>query len=101
MVNIFGSYVEAHDKLYMTNTMESRKHKSIFLGTTGNIQGSLFVFELNTGRILKMRNVTVRPVPYCIIKKFDSWGRHAQNLNSTTDLKFINITKNKYNWYNG
>ena len=84
----------------MTNTTKSRKQKSIVLVPTVNIQGSLFCFKLNTDGILKMRNVTVLPMPYCIINKFDTWGRRDQKVNSTTNLKFINRTKDKYNWYN-
>ena len=80
--------------------MDYRKHKIIVLVPTGNIQGSIFVFELNTGCILKIRNVTALPMPYRIINKFDSWGRRAQKVNSTADLKFLNRTKYKYNWDN-
>ena len=39
-------------------------------------------------------------MPYRIINKFDTWGRRAQKVNSTTDLKFIKITEDKYNWDN-
>ena len=45
---VFGFYVEAHDDLCMTNTMSPTTQESIVLAPTGNIQGSLFVFELNT-----------------------------------------------------
>ena len=70
------------------------------MGTTVNIQGSLFVFELNTGRVLKSINITVLHIPDCVIKKVDTWGCCAQNGNSTTDLKLLYRTKEKYNWNN-
>ena len=39
-------------------------------------------------------------MPYRIINKFDSWGRRYQKVNSTTKIKFLNITEYKYNWDN-
>ena len=80
--------------------MDSRKQKIIFLVPIGNVQGYLFVFKINIGRILKMRNVAVLIMPYRIINKFDSWGRRYQKVNSTTKIKFLNITEYKYNWDN-
>ena len=94
-------YVEARGYLDTINTMKPRTREIIVLGPTGNIQGSLFIFELNTGHVLKRRNVTVLPIPYRVIKKVDTWSRCAKNVTYTTDLKIPNITKDKYDWYNG
>ena len=98
---VFGLYIEAHCELDMTNTMNLRTWENIVLGPTGNIQGSLFVFDLNTGRVSKSINITVIPMPDLFINKFDAWGRRAQKGNSNIGLKFLNITKEKYDWGNG
>jgi hypothetical protein len=49
----FGSYVEAHVDPTITNTMRSCTFPGIFLGPTGNRQGTHKVFDINTGVVKK------------------------------------------------
>jgi hypothetical protein len=45
----FGSYVEAHNDPTITNTMRPCTFSGIFLGPTGDCQGTHKVFDINTG----------------------------------------------------
>ncbi len=45
----FGSYVEAHNDPTITNTMHPRTFPGVFLGPTGNHQGTHKVFDINMG----------------------------------------------------
>jgi hypothetical protein len=45
----FGSYVDTHDHPTITNTMHLCKIPGIFLGPTGDCQGTHKVFDINTG----------------------------------------------------
>ena len=48
-----GSYCEVHDDPNPTNTTVSCTREGIALGPTGNLQGSVKLYCLNTGRVLK------------------------------------------------
>ena len=44
----FGAYVEASYDDVITNTMKDRTHACIALGPTGNVQGSVKCFDINS-----------------------------------------------------
>ena len=71
----FGAYVEASKDADITNTMRSRTHPCIALGPSGNLQGFIKCFDLETGMVVKRRNVTELPMPEDIITKVSEWGR--------------------------
>jgi hypothetical protein len=48
----FGSYVQVHDDLDVTNNTESRTTGAINLGPTGNLQGTHRFYSLKTGEIV-------------------------------------------------
>ena len=50
---LLSSYCEVHDDPNPTNTTVRRSHKGIALVPTGNLQGSVKFYCLNTGRVLK------------------------------------------------
>ena len=70
-----GSYCEVHDEPNLTNTTVSRTHKGISLGPTGNLQGSVKFYCLNTFRVLKQRAFTEIPMPTAVIDKVDKIGK--------------------------
>ena len=70
----FGSYVEAHKDPTITNTMRSCTFPAIFLGPTGNRQGTHKVFDINTGVVKKTRIVTPLPMPDRVIAVVEDWG---------------------------
>jgi hypothetical protein len=69
-----GTYCEVHDEPVPTNTMEWRTHEAIALGPTGNLQGSVKFYCINTGRVLKRRSFTAMPMPDRVIKRVNAIG---------------------------
>jgi len=64
-----GTYSEMHDEPVPTNTMVWRAHEAIALGPTGNLQGSVKFYCINTGQVLKCRSFTPMPMPDRVIKR--------------------------------
>ncbi len=62
-----GTYCEVHDKPVPTNTMAWHAHEAIAMEPTGNLQGSVKVYCINTGRVLKRRSFTPMPMPDRVI----------------------------------
>ncbi len=71
----FGSYIEAHNDPTITNTMRLCTFPGIFLGPTGNHQGTHKVFDINTGVVKKTHSITPLPMPDRVIKIVNDWGR--------------------------
>ena len=46
---VFGAYVHGHHDREVTNDMRPRTFAGIFFGTTGNLQGTVKVWDLQTG----------------------------------------------------
>jgi hypothetical protein len=62
-----GTYCEAHDEPAPSNLMEPQTHEMIALGPTGNLQGSIKFYCLNTGWVLKCCSFTPMPMTDRII----------------------------------
>jgi hypothetical protein len=82
-------------------------HKAIALGATGNLQGSVKFYSLDTGRILKRRSFMPFPMPDCIIAKVNRIGakekqgrsfqflnRQAEQNHTSGQTKFLKTTQN-------
>jgi hypothetical protein len=54
---LWGSYVEASKDADITNTLKQRTYPCIVLGPTGNFQGSVKCFNLETKQVIKRRTV--------------------------------------------
>lgn len=52
---VFGEYVLAYDDNTITNTMQERAISGIYVGSAGNMQGSVKVLSLSSGKIVKRR----------------------------------------------
>jgi hypothetical protein len=63
----FGSYIKAHNVFTITNTMQLCMFSGIFLGPTGNCQGTHKDFDINTSVIKKPRTVTPLHMPEWVI----------------------------------
>jgi hypothetical protein len=74
----FGSYIKAHDDPITTNTMHPQTFPGIFLGLTGNRQGTHKVFDINTGVVKKPRTITPLPMPDRVIAIIKDWGQCHQ-----------------------
>ena len=48
----FGVYAQVHEDRNVTNTLEERTQGGIFLGPTGNLQGTYNFFSLRSGKTI-------------------------------------------------
>jgi hypothetical protein len=96
----FGSYVEAHDNPTITNTMCLCTFPGIFLGPTGNCQGTHKVFDINMGVVKKTRSITPLPMPDRVIKIVHDWDRCHQQEDKAKTLEFLNRKQQQYIWDN-
>ena len=65
------------------------------MGPTGNLQGLVKFFCLNTGRILKRRSFTALPMPDRVIKRVNAIGvRKRQGWT----FRFLNWQREPYEW---
>ena len=53
----FGSYVEGHEDPDITNNVEDRAFAGIYLGATGNRQGTVKIWDVMTGVVKKVREL--------------------------------------------
>jgi len=90
-----GSYCKVHDEPSPFNTMAPRTHEAIALGPTGNLQGSVKFFCLNTGRVLKRRAFTVMPMPDRVVRRVNAIGLKKKQGRA---FRFLNRQKEPYKW---
>jgi hypothetical protein len=96
----FGSYLKAHDDPTITNTMHLCTFPGIFLGPTGNRQGTHKVFDINTGAVKKPCTVTLLPMTDRVTKVVNDWGQRHAKEDIKLSLTFLNCKKELYNWDN-
>jgi hypothetical protein len=85
-----GTYCEVHNKPSPSNTITARTHDAIAVGPTGNLQGSIKIFCLTTGRILKWCLLTLMPMPDHVIKQVNAIGACEKQ---GQDFRFLNQTR--------
>jgi hypothetical protein len=90
-----GTYFEVHNKPSPSNMMIPCTHAAIALGPTGNLQGSVKFYSLNTGWVLKRRSFTPIPMPDCIIAKVNNI--RAKEKQGRT-FHFLNQRAQLYEW---
>ena len=90
-----GSYCEVNEEPNTTNTTVSRTHEGIALVPTGNLQGSVKFYCLNTGRVLKLRYFTDISMPTAVISKVDKIGKKE---NQGKEFRFLNQNKEPFDW---
>ena len=90
-----GTYCEVHDEPVPTNTMTARTHEAIALGPTGNLQGSVKFYCLNTGRVLKRRSFTPMPMPDSVIERVNKIGERERQGRA---FRFTNRRGEPYDW---
>jgi len=75
--------------------MAWRAHEAIALGPTGNLQGSVKFYCINTGRVLKHRSFTPMPMPDRVIKRVNKIGEREGRGQT---FRFLNRQKQAYEW---
>ncbi len=86
-----GTYCEVHDESSPSNMMVPRTHKDIALGLTGNLQGTVKFYCLNTGCMLKRHSFTALPMP----ERVNTIGLKEKQERS---FRFLNKRKEPYKW---
>ncbi|EJK65994.1 hypothetical protein THAOC_13102 [Thalassiosira oceanica] len=94
----FGEYIEGHTDPDRTNGMESRTFPAIYLGPTGNRQGSVKAFDLETCRVHKIRNFTRMKMPQSIADEVDEIGRRTRREVYDNVVHFADRNKNRFAW---
>jgi len=64
----FGEYIQATSPNVVSNTMQSRTDGDIALLSTGNIEGTIYAYNIATKRIVKRDRWKVLPIPDIVIK---------------------------------
>jgi hypothetical protein len=98
---LWGSYVEASEDADITNTLKQRTYPCIVLGPTGNFQGSVKCFNLETKQVIKRRTVTELPMPDRVIRRVINLGKKkAKQTRTSKKLQFLNRHKESFDWDN-
>ena len=88
-----GAYVEAREDAMITNSNRDRTHPCIYLGPSGNLQGSHLCFDLNTGAVVVRRSAEQIPYPERILKMANAWGKKREKSNHESQIRV-----SKPNW---
>ena len=84
----------------MTNDNAPRTHGCIALGLSGNLQGSLKWFDLETGKVATRRIIKQIPGPERMLKIANAWGRMSKRLILKDSITFTNQHGKKFDWEN-
>ena len=96
----FGAYIQASDDAMITNNMHLRTQGCVALGTAGNCQGSTQYFDLNTGKGVSCRISRVLPYPDRVVKRVNEWGKTPRGESYSDGVKFLNRSREPFNWEN-
>ena len=87
-------------KKIVTNDNTPRTHGCIALGPSGNLQGSLKCFDLETGKVVTRRIIKQIPWPERMLKIANAWGRKSKRLILKESITFTNRYNKKFGWEN-
>jgi hypothetical protein len=90
-----GTYCEVHDEPTLTSTMTPQTHEAIPLGPMGNLQGSVKLYCIHMGRVLKRRSFTPRPMPDHVIQRVNAIGKRK---GQDRAFRFLNRRGEPYQW---
>ncbi len=92
---LLGTYCKVQDQPLPSNMMVLRTHKGIALGPTGNLQGTIKFYSLNTGRVLKCCSFMPLPMPDSVIQQVNAIGLKEKQ---GCSFWFLNRRKEPYEW---
>ena len=61
-----------------SNDMNGRTFAALYLGPTGNLQGTVKAWDINTGCVKKMKVFDVVPMPDSVVDTVNKWGMKCQ-----------------------
>ena len=80
--------------------MTESTYDALYLGPTGNLQGTFNAFDLKTGLFKNNSNFTRVPIPDLVVKLVKNWGKRSQQEHQKNKLEFLNCLKKKIDWDN-
>ena len=95
-----GGYVEASTYTIFTNDNTPCTHSCISLGLSGDRQGSVKCFDLETGKFVVRRTINQIPWPERMIENASAWGRRSKELIAKNAIQFRNLHGGKFDWDN-
>ena len=94
-------FVQAIYDCDATNSVsDMRTYDGIYLGPTGNRQGTVKLFDIGTGKVKKPRTIAILSVPDCVIILVNKWGKSFQRESQRHKLELLNCHKDKHDWKN-
>ena len=75
---VVGAYSKASIDAKITNSNVERRQSCIYLGPSGNRQGSVKCFVIETGVVIVRCIFDVLPYPGAILKKLENWGKRGK-----------------------
>ncbi len=97
----WGAYVEASQDPDITNTMNDRTVPCIALGPTGNIQGSVSCYNLQTKQVVTRRTIQPLPMPDRVIRRVVKLGKTCKQNRVSQRIQFLNQFKQQFSWGDG
>ena len=73
-----GAYVEARTNAIITKGNNDRTHACIALGPSGNRQGSINCFDLDTGRVVVRIKFKLMIWPERLLRKANAWREKVE-----------------------
>ena len=91
-----GGYAESSTDAIVTNDNMPCTHSYIALGPSGNHQGYVKCFDLETGKVVVRRPINQISWPEIIIKKASAWGRQSKEIIAKNAIQFRNRQGGKF-----
>ena len=86
----------AHEDSDVTNDMRGQTFAGVYLGPTGNLQGTVRVMDLITGCVKKIKNFTQVPMPDSAIKAVNNWGKKYLKEKKLKKLEFLDRLRRRF-----
>ena len=95
-----GAYVESSTDAIITDGNNDRIHACIALGPSGNIQGYINWFDLDTGRVVVRRIFKKCIWTERLLRKANTRGKKDKKTILKGQIKFLNRKGKKFDWDN-
>ena len=74
----FGQYIHTHIEPEKSNDMNGRTFAALYLVPTGNLQGPVKAWDINTGCVKKVKVFGVVLMPNSVVDAVNKWGMKYQ-----------------------